>query len=101
MFQKKKTKEKKPIQEPPKPQKIDELKETTEEEVKAEVVAEEVVEEEQHQETAGQQAGTEPIVEEELTEEQVRGWMKDVAIVVNEQEKRIARIEHHLRIDFD
>ena len=117
MFQKKKMKEKKPIQEPPKPQKIDELKETTEEEVKeaefvrsvdatpVDITKEEElfdvddVEEQDPIKNKSYEAPEE--VDGELTENDVREWMRNVAVVVDEQNRRLARIEHHLRIDFD
>jgi len=39
-------------------------------------------------------------IEPELTEDQVKGWMENVAAILTAQEKRIARIEYHLRLDF-
>ena len=94
MFQKKQKQKTKEVQKVPEPQEIEELKEavegdeeTPQEDLK-EIPEEEVIEEDPKK------------VDGELTEEAVKNWMKNVAIVINEQERRIANIEHHLRIDF-
>ena len=104
MFKKKpKPMEENPVKEAPKPQKIEELKDATPEEVKAAVTAEEVPEAPQAASELPElpQAAPEEVVEEELTQEQVKEWMRDVTIIIGEQREDIAKIKHHLRIDFD
>lgn len=89
MFQKKKTaKKEKVVPETPKPQEIEELKEAVEGEEVPEETQEEVPQE------------TPEPVDAELTEEQVKEWMRNIATVLNDQERRISNIEHHLRLDF-
>lgn len=93
MFKKNQEKEK-TVNEIPEPKKIAELEEATQEEIVEEVSKTE--------ETEEQSVEKEPeAVAQELTEDQVKLWMRDVANILASQEKRIARIEHHLRLDFE
>lgn len=104
MFKKKnQTMKGKPVQEKPKPKTIEELPEATPEEVKAAVTAPEEVEAAVAAPELPElpQGSPEEVVEEELTEEQVKQWMRDVAVILNELSTDIARIKHHLRIDFE
>jgi len=78
----------KEVPEVPKPKEIEELDDTPEE------VPEATPEQEPQEEESNED-------ESELSEEDVKEWMKNVATVLQNQEKRIANIEHHLRIDFD
>lgn len=80
--------EKKEVPEAPKPKEIEELEETPEE-----------VPEETQEQTPKEEESSEE--ESELSEEDVKEWMQNVATVLQDQEKRIANIEHHLRIDFN
>ena len=72
----------------PEPQEIEELAETTKEAKLEEKPKEEPQEEEPTNE------------EEELTEEGVKEYFKNIAVSMNDLYARVERIEHNLRLDF-
>lgn len=39
--------------------------------------------------------------ESELTEEQVRGFFEDITTVLSDFDRRLKRVEHNLRLDFN
>jgi len=87
---------KKETQEKPKPQEIEEVKEA----VVGEPTQEEVPQEEVPQEVPEAAPQEEP-QDEELTEEKAKAYFNNIAAVLGDLTRRIERIEHHLRIDFD
>ncbi len=99
MFKKKKTQEKsvKPIPEQVEPGQIEELEEVEETVVPENPVVEKPKEEPQTKEPVAAKEEVEP----ELTEEKVMENFRNIATVLSAQDTRLARIEHHLRIDFD
>jgi len=98
----KKTKEPKkevmPVPQQAAPEQVEEL-EVVEEEVVETVVPEESVT--AHPPVEEPVETPEEPVEEEITAEQVMQNFANITAVLSSQNERLARIEHHLRIDFN
>jgi len=100
MFKKNKKATKKEVPEPVKPQEIEELPEPTKEIATQPIPA--PVEEVKPEPTP------EEPVKEDLTEEQVKAFMDQSVALMKHQDnvikylaEKVAKIEHHLRLDFD
>jgi len=101
MFKKKKVaKMKEEIQEKPVIKEIQELAEENQEPIVEETQKGEIPVEDEIPEEP-EEVEEETIDDQELTEEMVINYLQNVQTALSDMHKRIHRIEHHLRLDFD